>query len=81
MFYKVIICSHGFRSVTGVPVPVDINRVEPKLLSQLPGVGEKRAGRILRGRPFSDYKEFIRCLDDKEVGEKLKSFLFFGRGT
>jgi len=46
-------------------------------VESLPGVGKKRAMRIVRSRPFKTENEFIKCLDDKNVGEKLVGFLEF----
>ncbi|MBU4139263.1 MAG: radical SAM protein [Euryarchaeota archaeon] len=56
-FYDVMVTDHGYRSITGIPVPVDINRAQLKLIEQIPGVGRKRAGKIIMGRPYKDKKD------------------------
>ena len=47
----VAVTDHGFRSVSGVPYPLDINDASMAELTALPGIGKKRAGRILVDRP------------------------------
>jgi radical SAM superfamily enzyme with C-terminal helix-hairpin-helix motif len=77
-FYDAAICSHGFRSVTGVPYPLDVNKAPISLLSTLPGIGEKRARRIVMCRPFKDKREFIECLDDRDIASSVVRLLDFG---
>ncbi len=67
-FYDVLIVGHGYRSITGVPIPININREDPKVLQYLPGIGKKRVARVLAMRPFKDKKEIARVL-----GEGIKS--------
>ena len=67
-FYDVLIVDHGYRSITGVPVPININREDSRILQYLPGIGRKRAARVLSMRPFKDKEEVIRA-----VGEDIKS--------
>jgi len=63
-FYDVLIVDHGFRSITGIPVPINVNRESPKVLQYIPGVGKKKAVQILSKRPFKTEKEFMDILDD-----------------
>ncbi|AFL94490.1 hypothetical protein CL1_0278 [Thermococcus cleftensis] len=69
-FYNVLIVDHGFRSITGIPIPVDINRESPKLLQYLPGIGKKTAVKILSKRPFKNKDEFFSV-----VGEDKREML------
>jgi radical SAM superfamily enzyme with C-terminal helix-hairpin-helix motif len=48
----VSLTDHGYRSVTGVPYPLDVNAASMDELSALPGVGRQRAGNIVVDRPF-----------------------------
>ncbi|GFO98024.1 B12-binding domain/radical SAM domain protein, family [groundwater metagenome] len=59
-FYDVMVTDHGYRSITGIPVPFDINRAPLKLLEQIPGVGKKQAGKIVMGRPYKDEEDAAR---------------------
>ncbi len=59
-FYDIMITDHGFRSITGIPVPVDINRAPLKLIEHIPGVGKKLGGKIIMGRPYKDKEDFVK---------------------
>jgi len=55
---KIMITDHGFRSLTGIPVPIDPNTASRDVLECIPGIGSKRCARIVRERPFRDWNEF-----------------------
>ncbi|MCD6143050.1 helix-hairpin-helix domain-containing protein, partial [Thermococcus sp.] len=61
-----VIVGHGFRSITGIPIPVNINIESSKVLSYLPGLGKKRIIKILAQRPFKNKEEFLKMLDPRE---------------
>lgn len=65
-FIDVTVTGHGQRSVTGIPYPLYINNVDPKLINQLPGVGRKRTASIVNGRPYKDKEEFFEKIGDIE---------------
>ena len=48
----VAVTDHGYRSVTGVPYPLDVNSASMDELTALPGVGRQRAGNVVVDRPF-----------------------------
>ncbi|GAA0293017.1 radical SAM protein [Halarchaeum salinum] len=48
----VAITDHGYRSVTGVPYPLDPNEASMDELRALPGVGSNTAGDIVVNRPY-----------------------------
>ena len=76
-FYSVKVVDHGFRSVTAVPYPLDINNATPKMLESLPGVGKKRASTILKNRPFHSAEEFMASVDDPVLAAKLAEYFEF----
>ncbi|MFQ5909574.1 MAG: helix-hairpin-helix domain-containing protein, partial [Thermoplasmata archaeon] len=76
-FVDVRILSHGYRSVTGTEFPLDVNRASLDALASLPGIGKKRASRIVRARPFKNATQFIDALDDKNVATEVAHFLRF----
>ena len=53
----VAITDHGYRSVTGVPHPLDVNDASMDELTAIPGVGSSRAGDILVERPHESVPE------------------------
>jgi len=74
-YYNVKIIDYGYRSVTALPYPLDINTVSLETLSAIPGIGKKRAARILRQRPYSSIQEILHSLDDPKIGEELVPLL------
>ena len=74
-FIDVRITSQGERSVTGVESPLDVNRASMRALEALPGVGAKRAARIVRRRPFADLGGFAAALDDPTLAARLRPFV------
>jgi len=53
----VAITDHGYRSVTGVPYPLDVNAASMDELQAVPGIGQSRAGDILVNRPYESVSE------------------------
>jgi radical SAM superfamily enzyme with C-terminal helix-hairpin-helix motif len=56
----VAITDHGYRSVTGVPHPLDVNDASMDELSAIPGIGSQTAGDILVDRPHDS----LRAVDE-----------------
>lgn len=74
-FVDVKIIDYGFRSVTAVPYPLDVNVVPRETLEAIPGIGRRRAQRLLLGRPFSSVDEVLKSLDDPGVARMLRGYL------
>ena len=55
----VAIVGHGYRSVTGVPHPLDLNSASMDELAALPKVGQSRAGDIIVNRPYNHVHEAL----------------------
>jgi len=53
----VAVTDHGYRSVTGVPHPLDLNAASMDELRAIPGVGRGRAGDIVVDRPYESVAE------------------------
>lgn len=51
--YDILVIDHGHRSITGIPVPVDINKLPLKILNMIPGINKKQVTEVMKGRPFS----------------------------
>ncbi|WP_436900455.1 radical SAM protein [Halovenus halobia] len=47
----VAVTAHGYRSITGVPYPLDLNDASMDELTAIPGVGSQTAGDIVVDRP------------------------------
>ncbi len=74
-FVDVRVVSHGQRSITAVEYPLDVNRAPMAAISALPGIGLKRAARIIRARPFDSWPAFAASLDDPAAAERVAPFL------
>jgi radical SAM superfamily enzyme with C-terminal helix-hairpin-helix motif len=74
-FLDVKVVDYGFRSITAVPFPLDINKASRETIEALPGIGKKRAIRILAKRPFKDKNEIINALDDSESVENIFKYI------
>jgi radical SAM superfamily enzyme with C-terminal helix-hairpin-helix motif len=74
-YYNVKAVAYGYRSLTGVPFPLDVNRAPRETLEAIPGIGKKRAIRILVKRPFRTKEEIIRALDEPTVAQTLEEFV------
>jgi radical SAM superfamily enzyme with C-terminal helix-hairpin-helix motif len=48
----VAITDHGYRSVTGVPYPLDVNAASMDELTAIPGINRSTAGDVVVGRPY-----------------------------
>jgi len=76
-FVDVKITDHGFRSITGVEYPFQINRASLKALQALPKVGAKRARRLIIQRPYTTEEEFISAMDDGQIASSLLKYVRF----
>jgi radical SAM superfamily enzyme with C-terminal helix-hairpin-helix motif len=73
-FYDVKVVEYGYRSLTAVPFPLDVNTVPRETLEAVPGVGRKRAIRILAKRPFHTKKELFDALDDPVIAQVIGDY-------
>jgi len=53
----VALTDHGYRSVTGVPYPLDLNAASMDELRAIPGIGRSTAGDIVVSRPYDSVTE------------------------
>ena len=74
-FIDVKVLSHGQRSLTAIEYPLDLNRAPLRAISSLPGIGAKRAARIVRARPFGSWPDFTAALDNPTVAERVAPFV------
>jgi radical SAM superfamily enzyme with C-terminal helix-hairpin-helix motif len=60
----VAITDHGYRSVGGVPHPLDLNSASMDELTAIPGIGKSTAGDVVVNRPYESVGEFDADLDE-----------------
>ncbi|MCU4925318.1 radical SAM protein [Halobacteria archaeon AArc-dxtr1] len=68
----VAVVDHGYRSVTGVPYPLDVNAASMDELTAIPGIGDRTAGDIVVGRPYAS-------VDEVDAGSEVDLTRFAGR--
>lgn len=74
-FLDVKVVDHGYRSITALPYPLDVNKASLQLLSYIPGIGRKRAARIVLSRPFNNGQAFLNCFDDEKIGRSALEYV------
>jgi len=62
--FDIAVTGRGFRSVSGVIHPTDVNSATMSMLNAIPGIGKKRAAAIVRQRPFQDADRLWQLFDD-----------------
>ena len=77
-FVDVAVVDWGFRSVTAIEHPLNVNSCPLKALEALPGVGRKRAMRLFRKRPLRGEADLVAALDDAGVASAISGLLSFG---
>jgi len=76
-YNDVKVVDYGYRSITAVPYPLNINTASRETLESIPGLGKKRVIRILANRPFKDFKELGKTLDDPDLVKNLQNYITF----
>lgn len=74
-FYDVTIIDWGFRSVTGIITPFNINAMPMSAIEGLPGIGKKRAAKIVMNRPFTSMDDLKDVIEDENVFGSLKDII------
>lgn len=75
-FEKVKIVDHGYRSITGIKWPKKLNQFSKKELEAIPGIGSKRASKIILEKP-KNKSELKNILGSNFKAEKLNDFFEF----
>jgi len=71
------VIDHGFRSITALQYPIDINKVPRHIIEAIPYIGKKRASHILLNRPYNTAEEFIGSFDDEIIAKKILEYITF----
>lgn len=65
---SVIVCGAEERSLIALSWPIEINRIGQRALEQIPGIGRRRAARILMARPVPDFAALAAALAERPFG-------------
>ena len=63
-----LVTAHGYRSITGVGLPFNINKEPLNIIEELPNFGRKRAKKFIEKRPFNTKEQLSNFF--KEEGMK-----------
>ncbi len=74
-FLDVKVIDHGYRSITALVYPFNINRAQLAELTFLPGIGKKRASHLFVNKPIDGLVELRKLLDDMSELEQLESLI------
>ncbi|MGC9153302.1 MAG: radical SAM protein [Vulcanisaeta sp.] len=66
----VVISDHGFRSVVGVPYPVNVNDAPKRLLKYVPNMSKEILNKIIASRPIRSYEQ-LRSIVSDDVSKYL----------
>jgi radical SAM superfamily enzyme with C-terminal helix-hairpin-helix motif len=66
-----VVVDWGMRSVTVLPVPVEINTLPPAAIRWLPGVGKKKVAAVIAKRPFQDLAAYRKVAGKSAVDPVL----------
>ncbi len=68
------VIDHGYRSITILRYPFNINTAKLSELQKIPGIGKKRAASIVSKRPYKNKEEFLEktgIILDKTIIDKV----------
>jgi radical SAM superfamily enzyme with C-terminal helix-hairpin-helix motif len=67
-----VIVDWGMRSVTALPVPVEINTLPAAAIKWLPGIGKKNVAAVIARRPFTSPEEYHAIAGTSLLDQLLK---------
>ena len=67
-----VVVDWGMRSVTALPVPLEINMLPATAIKWLPGVGKKRVAAVLAKRPFKTLEAYRKVVGSSRIDPLLK---------
>lgn len=75
-YIDVKVTDYGYRSITGIEHPFYVNEASFKELQAVPGIGQKRAGRIFTEQP-GDEEELREIVEDRGSFELIMNYVDF----
>jgi len=66
-----VVVDWGMRSVTALPLPLNVNTMPASVLRWMPGVGKKRVAAVIAKRPFKDVVAFVKVAGSSELDPYL----------
>jgi radical SAM superfamily enzyme with C-terminal helix-hairpin-helix motif len=76
-FVNVKVVGWGFRSITAVEYPLHLNSCPIAAMESLPSIGNKRAVRLFRKRPYHSLEDVSKALDEPSIVKEIRDFIDF----
>ncbi|WNY28063.1 hypothetical protein MmiEs2_02430 [Methanimicrococcus stummii] len=73
-FYDILVTNHGFRSITGVPYPINVNTATLSILKELPGLNKSMAEELILKRPYADEEDLVKRF---QHGKLISKYVVF----
>ncbi|HNX18000.1 MAG TPA: radical SAM protein [Methanoregula sp.] len=67
-----VVVDWGMRSVTSLPLPLNVNTMPANVLRWMPGVGKKRVAAVISKRPFADVAAFKKIAGNSPLDSLLE---------
>jgi radical SAM superfamily enzyme with C-terminal helix-hairpin-helix motif len=67
-----VVVDWGMRSVTALPVPLEINTLPATAIKWLPGIGKKKVAAVLAKRPFKTLEAYKNVAGSSRIDPQLK---------
>jgi len=67
-----VVVDWGMRSITALPVPVEINLLPASALRWLPGVGKKKVAAVMAKRPFIGIEAYRMVAGNSVIDSVMK---------
>ncbi len=67
-----VVVDWGMRSITALPVPVEINSLPASAIRWLPGVGKKKVAAVMAKRPFAGLEAYRKVAGNSAVDGLMK---------
>lgn len=68
------VVDYGFRSITAMPCPLDLDNCTKRTLESIEGIGKKRAGALIENRPLTPEK-IVNIIEDNVVADKVLEWM------
>jgi radical SAM superfamily enzyme with C-terminal helix-hairpin-helix motif len=68
----VVVVEWGMRSITALPVPIEINTLPAPAIKWLPGIGKKKVAALLAKRPFKTLESYRNIAGSSKIDPLLK---------
>ena len=67
-----VVVDWGMRSITALPVPVEINTLPASAIKWLPGVGKKKVASVIAKRPFDGIEAYRKVAGSSVIDSVMK---------